>query len=254
MEQRINFTISGIFIIGAPMFFSTVWGWIKRWFDPITVSKIFILSHNEVLPTLQKFVNIKNIPTIYGGELTFDWGQRPNLDPAIRDRVTWENGFDDFPPGPLYWRPIEDDRIECVAVGSVEGKDRLKRVCTMPKQLRAQEAGSSVADAETRSVSPETVKMNGAAEATATAASVPLAEQAITTISVENAGSEPKTEQRGANELRKSEADETSVSGVQGVQNLALVDNVGSQKDTPETEAEKTDIKEAIPTAQTVAP
>ena len=31
-------------IIGAPAFFPTVWGWIKRWFDPNTTSKIFILS------------------------------------------------------------------------------------------------------------------------------------------------------------------------------------------------------------------
>src|SRR5438034_8056022 len=27
-------------IIGAPSFFPTVWGWIKRWFDPVTTSKI----------------------------------------------------------------------------------------------------------------------------------------------------------------------------------------------------------------------
>lgn len=30
-------TLDRIFIIGAPSFFPTVWGWIKRWFDPITV-------------------------------------------------------------------------------------------------------------------------------------------------------------------------------------------------------------------------
>lgn len=30
-------TLDRIFIIGAPSFFPTVWGWIKRWFDPVTV-------------------------------------------------------------------------------------------------------------------------------------------------------------------------------------------------------------------------
>jgi len=30
-------TLDRIFVIGAPSFFPTVWGWVKRWFDPITV-------------------------------------------------------------------------------------------------------------------------------------------------------------------------------------------------------------------------
>ena len=33
-------TLDRIFIIGAPSFFPTVWGWVKRWFDPITVVSI----------------------------------------------------------------------------------------------------------------------------------------------------------------------------------------------------------------------
>ncbi|KAJ5586266.1 hypothetical protein N7450_006053 [Penicillium hetheringtonii] len=37
-------TLDRIFIIGAPAFFPTVWGWIKRWFDPVTTSKIFIFT------------------------------------------------------------------------------------------------------------------------------------------------------------------------------------------------------------------
>ena len=35
-------------IVGAPGFFPTVWGWVKLCFDPITVSKIFILSPQKV--------------------------------------------------------------------------------------------------------------------------------------------------------------------------------------------------------------
>jgi hypothetical protein len=136
-------TLDRIFIIGAPMFFSTVWGWIKRWFDPITVSKIFILGSHEVLPTLKSFVDIENIPKQYGGGLEFSWGEMPNLDPVIRQTVKWENGHTAFPKGPMYWRPIGDgETLECVAVGTVDQKERLERVCTMPRIYKGPSAAA----------------------------------------------------------------------------------------------------------------
>ena len=49
-------------IVGAPGFFPTVWGWVKRWFDPITVSKIFILSPQNVYSTLSQYIDHDNIP------------------------------------------------------------------------------------------------------------------------------------------------------------------------------------------------
>ncbi|KAK3939020.1 CRAL-TRIO domain-containing protein [Diplogelasinospora grovesii] len=141
-------TLDRIFIIGAPYFFSTVWGWVKRWFDPITVSKIFILSSSEVKPTLESFIDPKNIPKQFGGELDFEWGQRPNLDPRIKELATWENGHTDFPPGPLYWRPIDDGkRAECVAMGSVNKVQRTERVCTIPRAFPP-EAASAAPEAE----------------------------------------------------------------------------------------------------------
>ncbi|KAH8911536.1 CRAL/TRIO domain-containing protein [Coniochaeta sp. PMI_546] len=132
-------TLDRIFIIGAPMFFSTVWGWIKRWFDPITVSKIFILGSHEVKSTLESFVDLKNIPKQYGGELEFNWGEMPNLDPIIHETVTWENGHTAFPKGPMYWRPIGDgETLECVAIGTAgpNHEPRLERVCTMPRLFK----------------------------------------------------------------------------------------------------------------------
>lgn len=120
-------------IIGAPAFFSTVWGWIKRWFDPVTVSKIFILSHHEVFPVLSSFLDPKNIPKQYGGELDFKWGQAPNLDPKIKELATWENGFTEFPTGPIYWVLIEGGtRMEAVARGSVDKQQRDIKVCSIP--------------------------------------------------------------------------------------------------------------------------
>ncbi|KAJ0115741.1 sec14 cytosolic factor [Diaporthe amygdali] len=129
-------TLDRIFIIGAPAFFSTVWAWVKRWFDPVTVSKIFILSHSEVLPVLSSFIDPANIPRKYGGTLDFAWGDAPNLDPVIVKAADWEGPAKDspaFPKGPAYWRPIDGGkRVECVAVGSVDKVERCVRVCTLP--------------------------------------------------------------------------------------------------------------------------
>ncbi|KAL8403589.1 hypothetical protein RB594_008737 [Gaeumannomyces avenae] len=129
-------TLDRIFVIGAPFFFSTVWGWIKRWFDPNTVSKIFILTPAEVLPVLSSFIDPKDIPKQYGGELEFGWCDAPNLDPAIRAAASWEPGYDNFPKGPVYWKALDEDRLECVAVGSVKQQQRRARVCTFPRSFR----------------------------------------------------------------------------------------------------------------------
>jgi hypothetical protein len=136
-------TLDRIFIIGAPYFFSTVWGWIKRWFDPITVSKIFILSPGEVKPTLEAFIEPRNIPKAYGGELEFSFFDRPNLDPKIREAVSWENGYTDFPEGPAYWRPMDGGKkLECIAVGSKGGVQRRERVCTIPVAFPKEESAA----------------------------------------------------------------------------------------------------------------
>ncbi|KAI0444292.1 CRAL-TRIO domain-containing protein [Xylaria telfairii] len=131
-------TLDRIFIIGAPYFFSTVWGWIKRWFDPVTVSKIFILSDHDVLPVLTTFMDLEDIPKNYGGKLQWSFFDEPAYDDEIKRIVTWENGFTNFPPGPCHWQPIEGGtRLECIAVGSKDGEERRVRVCTIPKAFPA---------------------------------------------------------------------------------------------------------------------
>ena len=77
-------------IVGAPSFFPTVWSWIKRWFDPITVSKIFILSSTDVFPTLSKFIDPENIPRKFGGTLDYEFGQLAPVDPAYADKIKWK--------------------------------------------------------------------------------------------------------------------------------------------------------------------
>lgn len=118
------------------MFFSTVWGWIKRWFDPMTVSKIFILSSSEVLPTLRQFIDPENIPKKYGGELEFSWGDLPTVDPAWDGVVQWE-GKPGFPTGPHVWRDVEGGRMECVGVGQRDGVLREERICSVERTYRS---------------------------------------------------------------------------------------------------------------------
>ncbi|KAL2887077.1 Sec14 cytosolic factor [Ceratocystis lukuohia] len=127
-------TLDRIFVIGAPAFFSTIWGWIKRWFDPATVSKIFILAPNEVTEVLTSFIDPKNLPKQYGGELDFNWGDLPTVDPAWAGALEWADGYKSFPTGPMVWQPYGDgSRLECLGLGYKNGKPRRDRICTIPK-------------------------------------------------------------------------------------------------------------------------
>ncbi|KAH6696775.1 putative SEC14 cytosolic factor [Leptodontidium sp. MPI-SDFR-AT-0119] len=139
-------TLDRIFIIGAPAFFPTVWGWIKKWFDPITTSKIFIISHSDMQKTLEAFIDPANIPKKYGGQLDFTFGDLPVFDPAIAKVIQWEGENKDFPHGPMYWRNTQGERVEgklgeetkemsALAVGSVEGKQREDSICTVTRTL-----------------------------------------------------------------------------------------------------------------------
>lgn len=127
-------TLDRIFIIGAPMFFSTVWGWIKRWFDPITVSKIFVLSTHEAKAVLESFIDPKNIPKKYGGQLDYTFGDLGVPDPAWEGLIEWENGHKTFPSGPLIWENNEDGtRLVCVGLGMTGGQQRRERIATIAK-------------------------------------------------------------------------------------------------------------------------
>lgn len=129
-------------IIGAPGFFPTVWGWIKRWFDPITVSKIFILAPKDVLPTLSQYIDPENIPKKYGGNLDFEWGNMPILEPEIESAIEWiapekQNGKNIYPIGPMTWEYNEDGSMTAVAIGSENGQPRRKTIFKIPHPVNA---------------------------------------------------------------------------------------------------------------------
>ncbi|KAL1595642.1 hypothetical protein SLS59_008280 [Nothophoma quercina] len=133
-------TLDRIFIVGAPGFFPTVWGWVKRWFDPITVSKIFILSPNNVYKTLAEYIDHDNIPRKYGGGLDFEWTQMPNFEPEIEAAIKWENpgtqnGRKTLPTGPIKWEKGQNGDMQAWAVGRQNGQPRRQLVFTIPKPV-----------------------------------------------------------------------------------------------------------------------
>ncbi|KAK2756540.1 hypothetical protein FQN54_005433 [Arachnomyces sp. PD_36] len=150
-------TLDKIYIIGAPAFFPTVWGWIKRWFDPVTTSKIFILSSSEVKSTLSTFMEPSSFPKQYGGELDWNWGDMPKLDEAATEAtggglyVPKGEGSDEkeYVKGPVVWH---GDKVE--VLGSVDGKER--RV-----EIKVPEKKESTVAAEGEKEAPTTEESKG---------------------------------------------------------------------------------------------
>lgn len=87
----------------------------------MTVSKIFILSQAEVLPTLEKFVDLDNIPGAYGGSLDWSFGQLPHLDDAAAAQC--DKSGNGWMLGPVLWK---DERR--IPVGTVKGVLRTSEV------------------------------------------------------------------------------------------------------------------------------
>lgn len=119
-------------VIGAPSFFPTVWGWINKWFDQNTVSKITIVPAGQELQALSELIDPVNIPRKYGGEFEFDFGMTPKLDQEIVESMDWLTEKDgslvqDIPKGPIKWVDV-DGRRTAVAVGSDAGEARHQAV------------------------------------------------------------------------------------------------------------------------------
>ena len=123
-------------IIGAPSFFPTVWGWIKKWFDPITTSKIFILSDKDVYPTLSAFIEHESIPKKYGGGLDFVCGQLPLLDPPVRAALDLRGSEELFLTAPVRWVDDENGEMVALGVGSVDGHPRQECMATLHSLAR----------------------------------------------------------------------------------------------------------------------
>ncbi|KAL8781085.1 MAG: hypothetical protein Q9213_006167 [Squamulea squamosa] len=117
-----------VLIVGAPSYFSIMWKWIKAWIDPVTVSKLVILSPEEVLPTMKEYIDIANIPRRFGGELDHEHGMEVLLDPAISEVLTWTPAANSsLPSGPIKWIEGSEKSRIAVAVGKEGGKARSQK-------------------------------------------------------------------------------------------------------------------------------
>lgn len=133
-----------------------MWGWIKKWFDPITTSKIFILGANDVKPTLSAFIDVANIPKKYGGELDFECGMLPVLDPAVLRVLTLSSpdrasAAPMFFAAPVRWEDGEDGDLVAVGVGSMDGQPRREKLATLHSQA-AQSAFPGISRQNTRNI------------------------------------------------------------------------------------------------------
>jgi hypothetical protein len=101
--------------------------------------------------TLESFIEPTNIPKKYGGQLEFQFGDMPVLDPHLSKVLKWEEGRSDFPKGPMFWvdgkKNGEDETIKAIAVGSTEGgKERREDVCVVKRELPPLASESSTSE------------------------------------------------------------------------------------------------------------
>jgi len=105
------------FVVGAPSFFSVVFGWVKRWFGESVVGRIYIVADKDVKDVLRGVVDSKDLPIQYGGDLNWEYG-KVEMDEDVRTAVQ-SDGRKDWIEGPCYW---EDGKRK--AAGRVRGVRR----------------------------------------------------------------------------------------------------------------------------------
>lgn len=110
-------TLGSIYIIGAPSFFSVVFGWITKWFDSGTTEKIKILKDTDALQVLSAHIPLSSIPQVYGGELPFIYGEtKPILDEESKALL----GLDDVPRGSISWNDDEGGGFSLLGTGRTQ--------------------------------------------------------------------------------------------------------------------------------------
>lgn len=80
-------------------------------------------------------MDIENIPEKYGGQLKFECGDLPNLDPDLRSYLTIQTGQETeryFLTAPVRWLDVGvDGEMKAIGVGSIDGKQRNEHMATL---------------------------------------------------------------------------------------------------------------------------
>ena len=116
-------------IVGAPSFFPAVWGYINKWFEPNLTSKIFVLTASEMKTTLNRHIDMEDLPVPYGGNLVWEYGMYPDLDDEARRNVG--KLANDWIDGPLHYF-CEGDGDEIIAAGTKGGIIRNTVLAKLP--------------------------------------------------------------------------------------------------------------------------
>ncbi|KAE8377938.1 CRAL-TRIO domain-containing protein [Aspergillus bertholletiae] len=115
-------------VVGAPAFFKSIWEVINQWSDPVTRSKIHILSADEAHTVLRSYIEPSNLPVAYGGSLDWRWEDLPKLDASARRLVN--NIYDTTEQNPTVPEGPAILKGGCFKLlGSVDGKKRRDAPC-----------------------------------------------------------------------------------------------------------------------------
>ncbi|KDN45123.1 hypothetical protein RSAG8_05038, partial [Rhizoctonia solani AG-8 WAC10335] len=114
-------TLGTIFVVGAPSWWSTVWGWVKGWFDEQTRAKVHILpnplpQNSELLETN---LPASSLPKQYGGQLTWEYADDPLLDEPETEllRAAGMTAEEKFVTGPIALKAKEEGGWELERFG-----------------------------------------------------------------------------------------------------------------------------------------
>ena len=118
-------SVDKIFIVGAPSFFPTIWGYITKWFDPTITSKIIVLPTGKAQEALTGWIDPSDLPVAFGGYLDWEYGMPPKFDTEIGSLLNISG--EDWTDGPLVFesaRQGDPELSECsiVAVGTLPNK------------------------------------------------------------------------------------------------------------------------------------
>lgn len=129
-------TLGRTYIVGAPSFFPPIWNWLKGWFDPITVAKVFIVSDAGMKKVLNEQIEARNLPEKYGGELKWEFGDEPILETEMLNVLKMQGDQKTIPKGPIRWVQSADGKsVEARSLGTTDGQLRDAVIGHMPREI-----------------------------------------------------------------------------------------------------------------------
>jgi hypothetical protein len=122
--------------------------------------------------TLERYVDLDNVPKKYGGNLEWNFGDMPFLEPEIANALRWkedirEKGHRTFPIGPIKWQYDADGDLVATAIGTENGKPRNQVIAGLHPEAGVARLALSPGRQDKQSIF---ATVSGAAQATSTEA------------------------------------------------------------------------------------